>query len=495
MVIQELFKSLMNEGLRTFKFKNSKLKPAGWTEKMKGSIFAYRSKKQMIKSNGIIITSVEALVENQDKFTHFTPNVYRFGQYIDKKRKIVKGHSEENLRQINAFFIDFDIKKEIDSNMSAGDILLMSFDLGFIPTFILKSERGYQAFYLLSDPVYVSRLTNFKSVKAAKKISENLRHYFSKKLPVDLTCNHFGIARIPRTDNIEYLDLENQYSFEEFQEWSFKYSDRIPEKKPDLYVLTGDKGKRQIDEPWFNLLLNTSKFRGKKGLLGRNNVIFTLALAYYSSGISQATAKYNLQQFNEYLDYPLDNKEFLKIITSAYSGKYKAAKKEYVLALCQEWCDEKLTDKDLFTTQVWYKLKKDRSQRQRVHMHEWKADLIEYLNKVMIDKPYIVTTKKMIREALNISERSLDRLLVQMERDGEIILKAKSGRNGGIKLTLITTVIEYLKIYLANKKSMLPFWRQLKEGYSLSELSMATLKKAIQIKLVKEYPTIKTDTG
>ena len=177
----------------------------------------------MIGGRGVVLTSEEAIHENQDTFTHWTPNVYRYGTYADENRSYTKGHSENNLRQINTFFIDFDIHTAKET-ISASDILTTAIDLGFMPTLIIKSD------------------------KAAKIISQNIREYFGKSLPVDLTCNHFGIARIPRTDNVEFFDPNYRYSFKEWQDWSFKQTDNKGFTRSSLTVLSGTEGKKQVDE-------------------------------------------------------------------------------------------------------------------------------------------------------------------------------------------------------------------------------------------------------
>ena len=113
---------------------------------------------------------------------------------------------------------------------------------------IIKSDKGYQAYFVLETPVYVTSKSEFKSVKAAKIISQNIREYFGKSLPVDLTCNHFGTARIPRTDNVEFFDPNYRYSFKEWQDWSFKQTDNKGFTRSSLTVLSGTKGKKQVDE-------------------------------------------------------------------------------------------------------------------------------------------------------------------------------------------------------------------------------------------------------
>lgn len=85
-----------------------------------------------------------------------------------------------------------------------------------MPTLILKTEKGYQAYFVLQDAAYVTSSTGFKVVNVAKLISQNIREHFKKdNLPVDMTCNHFGIARMPRLDNVEYFDKNNIYTFAE----------------------------------------------------------------------------------------------------------------------------------------------------------------------------------------------------------------------------------------------------------------------------------------
>lgn len=177
--IKTIHNVILKDGLRQIKFKNSHLRPVPSAEEGKrGAIFAYRSKENMVKAHGVVLTSLEAILENQDNFTHWTPNVYRFGAYSDAKRRITRGHSEDNLRQINTFYIDFDITSSAEE-MTSGDILTAAIDLGFMPTLILKSDKGYQAYFVLSEPAYVTSHSQFRVVKVAKAISQNLRNYFS----------------------------------------------------------------------------------------------------------------------------------------------------------------------------------------------------------------------------------------------------------------------------------------------------------------------------
>lgn len=443
MDIISIYSLILKDGLRQTKFKNSHLKLVSSADEGKrGAIFAYRSKANMIKARGIVLTSQEAILENQDRFTHWTPNVYRFGAYSDDKRRVTRGHSEDNLRQINTFYIDFDITSSAEE-MTSGDILTAAIDLGFMPTLILKSDKGYQAYFVLDKPAYVTTHSQFRVVKVAKAISQNLRNYFAKTLPVDVTCNHFGIARMPRTDNIEFYHADYTYSFQEWLDWSMKQSDLpFPSKKSNLTVISGSEGVKQVDEPWYGLLLKEANIKGAKALMGRNNVLFTLALANFSSGVSQSDCETVLADFNEHLAEPLSQDEFLKVIRSAYSGKYEAASRDFIILLCKSWVNENLKASELFIKQKWYKFKKKRADRKHSHLHEWKTDIMAYLEGYFqSEDPFIQTTKKVIREELNIPNRSLDKVLKALKADHKIFFVVKSGRGGGIRLASVKAII------------------------------------------------------
>lgn len=443
MDIISIYSLILKDGLRQTKFKNSHLKLVSSADEGKrGAIFAYRSKANMIKARGIVLTSQEAILENQDRFTHWTPNVYRFGAYSDDKRRVTRGHSEDNLRQINTFCIDFDITSSAEE-MTSGDILTAAIDLGFMPTLILKSDKGYQAYFVLDKPAYVTTHSQFRVVKVAKAISQNLRNYFAKMLPVDVTCNHFGIARMPRTDNIEFYHADYTYSFQEWLDWSMKQSDLpFPSKKSNLTVISGSEGVKQVDEPWYGLLLKEANIKGAKALMGRNNVLFTLALANFSSGVSQSDCETVLADFNEHLAEPLSQDEFLKVIRSAYSGKYEAASRDFIILLCKSWVNENLKASELFIKQKWYKFKKKRADRKHSHLHEWKTDIMAYLEGYFqSEDPFIQTTKKVIREELNIPDRSLDKVLKALKADHKIFFVVKSGRGGGIRLASVKAII------------------------------------------------------
>lgn len=497
MNLTNIYSLILKDGLRNYKFKNSHLKPVSSVEEgNRGAIFGYRTKEKMMKARGVVLTSMESISENEDSFTHWTPNVYRFGSYSDPKRQITRGHSEDNLRQINTFYIDFDITSSAEE-MTSGDILTAAIDLGFMPTLILKSDKGYQAYFVLDKAAYVTTHSQFKVVKVAKAISQNLRNYFGQTLPVDMTCNHFGIARMPRTDNVEFFHADYTYSFQEWLDWSMKQSDLLfPSKKPNLTVIAGSEGVKQVDEPWYGLLLKEANIRGAKALMGRNNVLFTLALANFSSGVSQSVCEAVLADFNENLVEPLSQDEFLKVVGSAYSGKYEAASRDYIKLLCKAWVNENLKGSDLFIKQRWYKFKKKRADRKHSHLHEWKADVMAYLEGFyQSEDPFVQTTKKAIREELNIPERSLDNVLKALKADRKIFFAVKAGRGGGIRLASVKAIV--LSLIQVKKERQEAYFANIATFFeeSLGFTKMVTEGVKNGLKQAKQLSLFEVDIG
>ena len=455
-----IYATILKDGLRQYKYKNSNLRPfVQHPEGKKGAIFGFRSKEAMGVARGVVLTSEEALWENENSFTHWTPNVFRYGTYTDDRRLFVTGHKDQNLKQINTFMIDIDVK--VGQSCSGQDIMDRSMDLGFIPTLILETPGGYQVYYVLENPWFISNANGYNSVKIARNVSNNLRRYFAEELPVDMGCNHFGIARIPRHDNILQFNPEMTYDMQTLIDWSFEYSadNQIDIERPKLFLLP--KKSKQKDAAWVDQLLNNTQIEGDKGLLGRNSAIFTMALAYYSSGESLENCYDDMDQFNTNLgNKALKDSEVRRAVESAYSGKYHQAEQEKIDLLIESWGSEKAFKAPFSKRKgcsgyrshpsTWYKFKKDRSERKYSHKHEWKADLLAFLkDKSYTYKPYFVTTKKEIVEELKIPSRSLDKILKELQEEGRLFYSVKAGRGGGIRLAtrnaLIQTILHVKK--------------------------------------------------
>ncbi|USS89987.1 primase C-terminal domain-containing protein [Fructilactobacillus cliffordii] len=443
-------KCVLHQGLTNFKVRNSKKVLHLFQEQdlknKKGSIALFRSKPQMKKSQGFPVTSFEALFENDNKATHWTPNEFSWLGYTDDKKGL-KGHFEKNLIQINTFVVDIDFKsaQERDINrQKVFDGLLLGYV--FLPTLILITDKGYQVYYVLKDPAFVAKKNNeYPVLKAAKLIAKNIKRAIKHELgeEVDVGCNDFGIFRVPRQDNVLYFEPEMQVNFYELIRWSEKYQD---DERPKLEVVHSKLPKKQMDQPWFNWLLHKKNIKPGMGL-GRHNTILTLALACYSSDLPEEDAYNLLDEFNSNLYVSLDQRDFSNCIKSAYSGKYKGANRLYINTLIETWAtSEEAAQIRKQKKPVWHKYAKKRSERKYSHKKEWAQDLLKVLDRIgsnLGSKSVSMSTRELQKE-LGISPSSLNRVLKELKRTNKIIVKKTSNNQRANSYTTLKMLLRAL---------------------------------------------------
>ncbi len=226
-------------------------------------------------------------------------------------------------------------------------------------------------------------------------------------------------------------------------------------------------------------MLKSQKIQGEKGVYGRNNVIFTLSLAYFSSGYEVEACELTMLEFNDRLANPLSDRELTRIICSAYSGKYQAAHREKVVLLCQEWVDANLSEEQLFNKKRgWWKFKKERAVRKYSHSHEWAEDLLSYLNDQSYEEqPYIISTKKELTERLKIPKRSLDKVLKQLREENKIHFRVRAGRNGGIMLASIHGLMR--SVIRLKKESQGAYFAAISEAFGKEYTFIQTVLKRL----------------
>lgn len=441
----DVYNTILHEGLTTYKTKNSKayLPARIEAEKAdkkhkKGAIFVVRSKDHFT-SNGVrgyIVTSKETLLEDAAGLTHFTPNVYRKFGYSDENRRMIKGFEEKNLLQINTFVVDIDTKAH-----SVQDILLACIDESIgAPTLIVESDRGYQVYFVLSEPLYISNKNNFRCLTVAKRISENIKRSL-QCVDADLFCNDFGFFRIPKPDNIVWQQLDQTYSMAQLIDWSRRRDD--DQQRPLFVVPSNFTHTSVMQSEWFTALIQAVDIKGSKGRLGRNNALFTLALVCFSEGWEKHRTFDFLDEYNSRLNYPLSIDEVENLLESAYSGKYKGASKSYIEALLEEHVAGGATIPVKFPNQTgWYKFKKDRKDRVRSHYEEWEQDIIDYITAEKSDsEPFLWHTQKEMCEVIGIPQSTLNVVLKKSTR----LLKTTIGIGRGAKTgwTTISLFIQY----------------------------------------------------
>lgn len=442
----DIYNSILHEGLTTYKTRHSKaylpeLIKAQKKDKQhkKGAIFVVRSKEHFTSKGvkGYIVTSKETLIEDAIDLSHFTPNVYRKFGYTDENRHMIKGFEEKNLLQINTFVVDIDTKKH-----TVQDILLACIDESIgSPTLIVESERGYQVYFVLSQPLFISNKNNFRSLIVAKRISNNLKRSL-QCVNADLYCNDFGFFRIPKPNNIVWFQLDQTYSMAQFIEWSRRQDD--DRQRPLFAVQSKFTHTSVMESEWFAALIQAVDIKGKKGRLGRNNAMFTLALVCFSEGWEKERTFDFLDEYNSRLKYPLPLDDIENVLNSAYSGKYKGAKKEYIEALLAEYVQGGTSIAVKFANKGgWYKFKKERKDRVRSHYEEWEQDIITYITAEKSDsEPFLWRTQKEMCQAIGIAQSTLNEVLKKSTR----LLKTTTGKGRAAKTgwTTISLFIQYV---------------------------------------------------
>lgn len=418
MDLQVVFDKLMHNGLNTYKTKGSmaplpaRIK-AEKEDKLnkKGAVFAVRSKDNFLGDGvkGFIITSKESLVDQANKLTHFTPNVYGKFSYSNEKRTKIQGFEESNLNQINTFVVDIDTKEH-----TIQEILVECMDSSVgAPTMILETDNGFQVFFVLASPFYISSRNDFRGLKVAKRISDNIKRSLSN-VDADVYCNDFGFFRIPKKDNIVWFQEQYTYTVSDLIDWSIRQDDDFGRS---LYVVQKqelDTVQKATESEWFHALLSAVDVRGNKGQIGRNNMLYTLALICYAEGKSQDDTFDLLDMYNSNLHYPVKHAEVNAVIRSAYNGKRTGASKDYVQDLLATYVTGGADMCVSFGRSVWYKFKKERADRVRSHLHEWEDDILNYINECCTSlNPFVELTQKELCEEIGIANSSLNKLMKQ----------------------------------------------------------------------------------
>ncbi|HJG94698.1 MAG TPA: primase C-terminal domain-containing protein [Enterococcus faecalis] len=447
--IREIFRRVLHGGLKEFKVRNSKVKalePVP-THK-KGAIAGFFSKASMAQDRGVVFTSLEGLEEKAARLSHWTPNVYNYLTYVEPQKKHLKGHQENNLSQLNTFVVDLDFKDaETAKKMQEKVFQVLTIADIFLPTLVLATDKGYHVYYVLDEPVYLKRHANqqLPALNAAKKIANNIKQYLQQKLfAVDVGCNNFGIFRIPHKDNVIFYEPWFTVNFAEIMTWSKEFTQREQKKTKTRIILRSNRVKgylKQIKQPWFKSLLQVTDIRPGEGL-GRHNTIFTLALACYSSEMAEQRCFDLLDEFNSRLKQPIENKDVVKSVHDAFSGRYSGASRAYIRELTSHWLSE--DPKNKISPQNWYKHKKKRKDRIYSHQHEWEEDLLGLLNNQITADGFVCLSMRKIKEKMGISLASLDRVLKSLRENKKIFYRPGQGRKAA-QIATVTTILKYLQ--------------------------------------------------
>ncbi|MCC3359675.1 primase C-terminal domain-containing protein [Bacillus sp. REN16] len=407
----------------------------------KGAIFVSPSKDDLIEGKGFIVTSYEGLEDSYKQLSHWTPNVYRGGTYYNFKKRVIKGHTRDNLKQINVIGFDIDTK-----NIDLYSLYLGCEELGLPrPNLLLETPRGFQVFFILSSPFFIHKNQDYKSLRVAERLFSNIKKALSLFVPIDTGCVPFGFFRIPKEENI--LDFfDEPADTNKLLIWSKEFEKK--ENRNLLRVIYNDNNTtyEQTSATWYKSLINATGIEKGHHSSSRNNVLFTLAIANYSSGKPFEVAYDELDQFNSNLKAPLSKNEFERTIKSAYSGKYKGVKRSYVEPMLELWTDG--------TTNFqggggWYKFKKTREERIRSHYEEWESDILTYLqHRTNPEAAFLEGSLSMLAETFGMAVSTLKEVLKRSKN----IIKVTTGQGRGA-ITKVASRSMLIKRLLVLKKA------------------------------------------
>lgn len=440
--LSALFNLILHEGLMEYKKIGSRASLSRQialkrqdTQNKNGIVFVTRSKEDLLSPHGVkgyIISSKESVVEDCNLLSHWTPNVFNYGTYTNQRRNYIKGHVETNLQQINTFVVDIDSKKQAYT-----EILTAALDHSVgSPTLILETPKGFQVYFVLDKPLFISNKHDFRGLKVAKRISENIKRSLAKVLQgVDLSCNDFGFFRVPKEENIRWFSKEMTFDFGHLIEWSRRQDDNHGR---GLFVVHENQSAHDVtQEAWFQELLHAKNVKGQQGQIGRDNLLFTLALACYSAGKEEDETYNLLDEANSSLHAPLKHSEVRKIMKSAYRGRFKGAHSSYIQQLLEEWG----SGKEIViqsNPNGWHKFKKARKDRSRSHYEEWESDILTYISThANVDQPIKWGTQKEICEEIGIPRSTFHEVVKQSTK----IMMKTEGRGCKAKTGLTSVAV------------------------------------------------------
>lgn len=494
--IHKVIDTVLNEGLHTYKKMGSSASLPQLTKTLKtasghkkGAICVTRSKEDLSTPFGVkgyVVTSLETLLEDFFVLSHWTPNVHNYLGYSDKERRHLKGHTEQNLQQINTFVVDIDSKKQPYT-----EILTAALDHSIgVPTLILETPKGFQVYFVLESPLFISNQNDFRGLKVAKRISENIRRSLAKVLQgVDLSCNDFGFFRMPNEQNVRWFSEEMVFSMHDLIAWSKRQDD---DQNRGLFVV---ESKGQAIDPtqteWFRELLATRHVKGSEGQIGRDNLMYTLALACYSAGKGKAETLDLLDEYNSSLATPVRHSEVKKIVKSAYKGRFKGANQTYIAELLETW----LPGKDIPITNHlggWHKFKKERKDRVRSHYNEWEEDLLTYIQtETSTVQPIKWTTQSAICEATGIPRSTFNELIRQSKKI--LIKRIGKGRSAQTGLTSVAVLLQCALEF--NQKHRSLYYEAVALMSGSAENKNALWELEYQLELLTRFPENRSSFG
>ncbi|MCP1312103.1 hypothetical protein [Paenibacillus tyrfis] len=354
--------------------------------------------KERMKSVATLATLYAVLVDSTVDTTYYTPN----GYYRRDQRLT------ETLRWLNAFVFDLDqygeTPQEVFDRIDRAGLPC--------PTAVVRTPSGgFHIAYFFTQPV--------RATERAVRLYSAIMGHMAMDLGADLAAVGANrIFRTPNEQNLIHFDPVIRYDFDVFKNWREVNHPYDPDNAGYVNIQTGDL----MSHSALQYLLTAYCPEGK-----REQTALTLALAMKASDWPQARAEVALQDwFIACCDKgakagkkPFTQREAVYKVGYVYrKSNLHAPKAEQI---------RELTGLPFYyQTRNHWESAKPRSERDRVHLHEWRADILALLE---VEKE-ISGTQQELAKRLNCPLTSFKAALGQLKAAGSVIVEVRKGRCG-----------------------------------------------------------------
>ncbi|MCC8438704.1 hypothetical protein HP567_029665 (plasmid) [Brevibacillus sp. M2.1A] len=426
--VESFFRLLYGEHMRDFP--RQRVRKARNTSHShdKNRPWVYIGQSHKMRPMATLATLFGYLWDDSKDTTYFTPNSF----YRSDSRQ------EANARWIHAFALDIDVKSEFayQAGIALPDVIDRIEVAGLpMPTAVIQTPSGgFQVFWMLSRAV--------RAMPKVRVLFAAIQRHMASDIQGDLRA--IGVERIFRTPterNLIYFEPSQVYDFQTFIDWR-EINHPLVWNRTSLQFEQYDI----MNHPAIVRLYNQDAENGK-----REASCLTLILAMKLSGwpIERTMAEME-KWWHECCEKGGKNPFTLKDVVYRVKRTYRRAD------LQGPGAEEvrKLTGMD-FTYNVirFYTPAKSREERKYSHKYEWKADLLDLLQK---ENGTLSGSLATIAGKLGCAVSSLKNVLAEMQNEGAIAVESKRGRNGSTAIALVEQAQEAFILEAAAAKNTTP---------------------------------------